>query len=116
MNNKIFSYLKMAGQIALNNNAGRAYLLGAVGVRKDGAIVSAFNGSDYLPNRMAHAEYRLCKKLDAGATVYVARVMRSSGEFGMSKPCPDCMRALTARHVKKIYYTIAENEYGKILC
>lgn len=40
-----------------------------------------------------------------GATIYVARVLRD-GTPAMSKPCNECQKALKARGVKKVFYTI----------
>lgn len=46
------------------------------------------------------------RKVDLrGATIYVARVSKR-GEPMMSMPCARCQKALTARGVKKIVYTI----------
>jgi hypothetical protein len=93
--------------------------LGAVGVRKDGVIVSAKNGSvkvssadgDGFSFPTAHAEHRCVKKMDVGGVVYVARVLRD-GSLAMSKPCPDCERSLRGRGIKKVYYSINDVEYG----
>jgi len=115
MNNKIFNYLEIAGRVALQKSSERSFLLGAVGVRRDGALVRAFNGSDLIPNRKAHAEYRLAKKLDWGAEVYVVRILKSTGRFAMSRPCDSCLKALRSKGVVKIYYTIGEREYGTII-
>src|SRR5260221_7436004 len=114
MNRKIFDYFEIAGKIAISGPSTRNFLLGCIGLRRDGAIVKAFNGSAEIPNRQIHSEYRVARKLDAGATVYVARIKAIDGEFGMSRPCPDCMKILQAKKVAKIYYTIAKNEYGTI--
>lgn len=113
MNNEVFVYLKVAGKIASQGGSYKHYFLGAVGVRKDGAIVTAFNVPTKEPSREAHAEYRLARKLDRKATVYVARIT-SGGRVGLAKPCPSCLQRLTKGHVKKVYYTIAENEFGVI--
>lgn len=111
MNGKIFHYLEIAGRKAAKKND-RTWLLGAVGIRADGTIVTSINGSVAIPTRQAHAEYRLTKKLDAGSVVYVARVRKDSGEFGMAKPCANCEKALRDRKVRKVYYTIGPNEFG----
>jgi deoxycytidylate deaminase len=56
-----------------------------------------------------HAEVaalNACRKTDlTGATIYVARVARDGSQV-MSKPCINCQKALIARGVKKVYYTI----------
>lgn len=113
MRKKIWSYLEIAGRAARKNNTDkRAYWLGAAAERTDGAIVTACNIPVTSKMPSAHAEWRLSKKLDHGATVYVARVRMLDGKFANAKPCHSCRNALRARRVKKVYYTIAHNEYG----
>lgn len=114
MNRKIFSYFEIAAKTAMKGDNKRSFILGALGLRKDGAMVKSFNAPTISPDRFCHAENRLAKKLDVGATVYVARVRLDNFEFGMSKPCHNCMKALIAKKVKRIYYTISNNEYGVI--
>ncbi len=89
----------------------RHFALGAIGVRKDGAIVSARNGSCQSPNRHCHAEFRLCKKLDVGAVVYVSRV-KKDGSFGCARPCPACAMKMRSTGVHKCYYSIDNTSYG----
>lgn len=111
--NKVFTYLNMAGKIALSKKDFRSFFLGAVGIRNDGKVVQSINGATGNPVPKGHAEARLAKKLDYNAVVYVARVNKQ-GEFAMSRPCVNCMRALKAARVKKIYYSIGPNEFGVI--
>ncbi len=94
-------------------------MIGAVGIRGDGAIVTASNGPVIIFNDEkkgsfpeAHAEIRLSRKLDVGSIVYVARVRKGDGMYGNARPCKDCRTALKARGVKKVFYTIGPNEYG----
>lgn len=110
MNKKIFYYFEIASKIARRGDD-RDHFLGAIGLRSDGAIVSAFNGRARDRERRMHAEYRVSKKLDYGATVYVARVLKET-KFGIARPCISCMKALKTRGVKRVYYTIGPNEYG----
>ncbi len=91
----------------------RTYALGAVGKRSDGAWVHARNGSSERVQPLAHAERRLLRKLDKGSIIYVARA-RSGGGMALARPCERCLRAMKVRGVKKVYYTIADNEYGVI--
>lgn len=111
MNKSIFSYLNIAAKVAKGGER-RNFFLGAVGVRSDGAMVYSFNSPTQFPCKAAHAEHRLAKKLDAGSTVYVARV--SNGQFAMSRPCASCMTILRNKRVRRIYYTIAPDEFGVI--
>lgn len=92
----------------------RCFRLGAVGLRSDGVIVYARNGSGSSPTPSGHAEARLARKLDAGSTVYVARIL-ADGTWAMAKPCPRCMPRLRAKRVKRVYYTIANNQFGGII-
>lgn len=93
------------------------YLVMAMAIRKDGVIVYSSNGAttvpaqDRLKVKVAHAEQRISRKIDTGAEVYVARLFRT-GEWALSKPCKSCETMLRARGVRRVYYTIAEHEYG----
>jgi len=92
----------------------RAYILGALAIRSDGAIVKSRNSPSMLEtNPKVHAEAKLCKKIDKGSIVYVARVNRN-GNFAMAKPCKHCMTKLRNKQVKKVYYTISDYEWGVI--
>jgi tRNA(Arg) A34 adenosine deaminase TadA len=95
----------------------RKAILGCVVVRSDGAVVSSRNGSTPMPwgtSPTCHAERKAIRKSDYGATLYVARV-KKTGEIAMAKPCEACMNALRSKKVKKIYYTINDQEYGVII-
>ncbi len=114
--------IKLAAEIAIptKDNDQRHYWLGAVGKRSDGVIVSARNGSVVISNSsiattfpQAHAEYRCIKKMDSGGIVYVARVLRN-GQLGLSKPCKDCEGSMRARGIKKVCYSINDDEYGTL--
>ena len=109
--NKIWYYFSLAGNVAINNNDIRTFRLGAVGIRSDGAIVMASNAPTEGPDRIVHAEYRLCQKLDANAIVFVARIRRD-GSYGTACPCFACRKILKSRRVKRVYYTINDSEYG----
>jgi tRNA(Arg) A34 adenosine deaminase TadA len=119
--------LRLAAKYSLSNTKDeRHFLLGAVGVRKDGRIVHArndaildtynrdkpcrFNVYKRFPE--CHAENRLTRKLDFGATVYVARVRRGDGMLAMARPCVCCSAVLRAFRVKKVFYTIDPIKYG----
>jgi len=111
-------YLDRACGIAFAiSKADQPYHLAALGLRADGKLVHATNKAVRAPSKFperiqeTHAEYRLCKKIDVGATVFVAR-STAYGEWAMSKPCETCERAMRLARVKKVYYTIARGEYG----
>jgi tRNA(Arg) A34 adenosine deaminase TadA len=114
MRKKIFNYFELAAQLAISKTDRRSFMLGAIGLRSDGVIVKALNAPTEAPNYKTHAEKRLVAKLNVGSIVYVARVRRDTGEFGLSKPCFSCMKAMKTAGVKKVYYTISQNEFGMI--
>jgi len=115
MRSKTWRYFELAAEEAIKNqHDGRHYLLGCVAVRGDGAIVKASNGPTPVPTREMHAEYRVSKKLDYDAVVYVARVLRD-GSFGSAMPCASCLKALASKRVKKVYFTISNDNFGMIL-
>lgn len=102
----------MIARLALSKNDERSFLLGAVGIRKDGVMVQAINGPSRMPCRLAHAEARLCRKLTPGSVVYVVRVRLADGEFGMARPCQSCQKILKSKGIRKVYYSINSTEYG----
>lgn len=101
---KDFERLVEAGCFATRRRDRRAYYVGAIGLRSDGALVRATNGPAERPFPAIHAEARLIQKLDVGATVWVARSLKN-GHLALAKPCPDCERALRRRGVKKVIYS-----------
>lgn len=112
MDKRIFEYFSVAAKLARRKTDCRDFYLGALAVRNDGAWVQSANGPTVSPSWAGHAEARLARKLDKGSSiVYVARIRRD-GHFGMSKPCPNCARILLNKGVKKIFYSIADDQYG----
>jgi tRNA(Arg) A34 adenosine deaminase TadA len=114
--------LKLAAKIALPVGEDyRNFWLGCIGIRKDGVLVSAKNGAvhstampqeDYriLPN--SHAECRTLRKLGRGGVLYVARVAKHNHRYACSRPCIMCENMIRSYHVKKVFYTINEFQYG----
>jgi len=108
--------LLMAAGAGLRKSDMRAFRIGAVGVRKDGALVSAANGPAPYPHPDAHAEARLTMKLTPGSEVWVARTRRD-GTLGIARPCGGCMIRLRSAGVLRVAYTISDTEHGVIhLC
>lgn len=104
-----------AAKIATNSgDRGRCFLLGAIGVRQDQAIVRAHNGMVYIPQPSAHAERRCLKKAGYGCTIYVARIVKLNGSLGLARPCNNCWLAMQRQGVVRCYYTISNTEYGVI--
>lgn len=107
-------YFRLAKKVAARGKDCRSYRLGAVGVRKDGTVVKSKNIPNRLPEPAAHAEARVCRKLDKGSQVYVVRIDRKNN-LTLARPCCVCQRMMRARNIKRCYYSISENEYGVII-
>ena len=112
LNNKIISYFEIAAKLAISKNDRRHFLMGAIAIRKDGAMVKAINSPTQEPDRRFHAEYKLANKLDVGSTVYVVRIRLIDGRFGIARPCKNCQKVLISKRVEKVYYTISPSEWG----
>lgn len=111
MKNKVTKLLNVAAKMSRLKDDCRHFFIGAVAIRGDDVTVYSYNGAPKFPERQHHAEARIARKLDKGATVFVARTM-ANGEWACSKPCANCTVALKRAYVKKVYYTIAAGEYG----
>lgn len=123
---KMLSMLKLAGKIAVPTTSldKRTYWLGCVGIRKDGVMVSATNGSiqhmfskrldpDLNDKSCAyHAEGRTLRKMDKGGILYVTRVSRKDGSYCMARPCNLCQSKIRSQKIEKVYYTINDFQYG----
>lgn len=105
--------LKLATKMARIEKDGRTYCFGAVAIRDDDVLVYAYNGHSHEPTPPAHCEARLCRKLDRGATVYLVRLTRDK-VWANSKPCHHCMKALRRAKVKKVYYSVAPNQWDSL--
>lgn len=110
-----------AAKIALPSdpNDKRNFILGAIGLRRDGVIVAAKNGAvisstyeDYRIISDAHAECRVLRKLGKDGIIFVARVLKRDGSLAMARPCGICQHRVRAARVKKVYYSIDNYHYG----
>lgn len=114
MRKEIFSYLKIAAQIARQGANDRSFFLGCVGIRgSDQKIVVSFNGKSKIPERSAHAEFKCSRKLTPGSVIYVARIYKN-GDLAIAKPCRSCIQALKNKGVTKVYFSINNFEFGQI--
>ena len=113
MANKVKQMLRLAATIAQKTTSGkrRNFLLGAIGIRNDGVLVSASNIPAQRQTPEAHAEYRVSRKLDVGAVVFVARKNRV-GRLCNAKPCFRCESAMRSKGVKRCFYTISNTKFG----
>lgn len=123
--------LIQAGEISLPtiDNDRREFWLGCVGIRKDGAVVTAKNGpvnlalpddklttndlvrrNFFLPE--SHAEGRVLRKLGHGGIIYVARIGKQNRDYSNAAPCKMCSIRIKSFGVEKVYYTINNFSYG----
>lgn len=110
------TFLEKAAKLA-EDSVCRRYRHGAIIVKNGAVISTGINRSVNNPFQVQspetqssiHAEVAAlnsCRKTDlTGATIYIARICKD-GSQAMSKPCMNCQKALIARGVKKVYYTI----------
>lgn len=113
--NKIRKMFKIAKEVAKSGDctdAKRRYKLGAVGLRTDGVIVASSNITTREPRKEAHAEYRVCQKLDVGSTVFVVRIGEKN-KLRLSRPCPNCRMMMKNCGIRRCYYSISEED-GKV--
>jgi tRNA(Arg) A34 adenosine deaminase TadA len=112
MSNKIKKLFALACRAASRHDRRfrRDYLIGAIGIRKDGARVSSQNLPNDNKSASHHAETRLCKKLDFGSEVFVVRIGRD-GKLMDCIPCPWCMKNLMDKGVRRCYYSL-EDGFG----
>ena len=112
MSSDIQYFFAIARKAAVSKIDRRQFLIGSCATRNDSKIVTASNGPTFDQHPAAHAEARLCRKLDFGATVYVVRIAKGNGDYVMSRPCATCRISLAALRVKRVYYSIDPNQYG----
>jgi tRNA(Arg) A34 adenosine deaminase TadA len=116
---KVERYFRLAKKIATKGDitdVKRKYRLGAVGIRTDGTIVTANNIPCRYPHARAysHAEARLVRKLSHGSEMFVVRILRNNS-FSNACPCAKCQNAMRLRGVRRVYYSISDDEYGVIV-
>jgi tRNA(Arg) A34 adenosine deaminase TadA len=115
----ILSFFNKAAETAIYPDK-RRFLIGCIGVRKDGVSVLARNGSvfttidpyQYKSIADSHAECRVLKKCGYGGILYVARVLKKNNEFAMARPCHLCQFRCKVFKIQKVYYTFNKNQYG----
>lgn len=104
------------------------YRHGALLVRGSSILNSAFNKSNHInwANKFRakdcghathHAELGavlgMAREKTTGATIYVARIGKH-GELKMSKPCEMCQQVMSHVGIKKVYYSIDDENMGCI--
>lgn len=63
MSRRVWNYLNAAGKLAYEKRAEKGFVLAAIGVRSDGAVVSGVNALSMIPDRTLHAEKRCLAKI-----------------------------------------------------
>lgn len=109
----VLDMLKEAALVSRHKDDDRRFFIGAIAIRADGTKVTSCNGNPKEPTREHHCEYRLSRKVDRGATVFVCRTL-ADGSIGLSRPCHNCAKVLRFKGVREVYYSISETEYGCI--
>lgn len=107
-------YFILAKHYALKDKSWKRYYFGAVGIRNDGCIVHSTNLRNPDATPECHAETRLCEKLDKGSEVYVIRINKHGKRVLLARPCIHCENKMKATGVRKVYYSISDNEFGQI--
>ena len=87
---------------------------GCAAERSDGKLIYSYNEMAMERQWKAHAEARICRKIDVGATVAVVRV-GANGEWANSKPCKNCAKCMQRMGVKRVYYSIGPDEYAVMI-
>ena len=118
----MLDFLLEAAELAVPTNRSdlRSFWLGAVGIRRDGVMVSSKNGAVSFSSSVqmnninvnSHAETRLLRKLGRDGVIFVSRVLRKDRSLAMARPCSDCQFKIRSHRVKRVYYTINDNQYG----
>lgn len=112
--------LRLAANVAKPTieNDSRNFWVGCIGIRSDGVLVSAKNGSvmcsissEYQVIGESHAESRTLRKAGKNCILYVSRITKD-GKLAMARPCQVCQPRIRAYNVQKVYYSINETQYG----
>lgn len=114
------SFLILATKMAENSELRQRH--GAVAVRSGSVLALGFNKMRNNPlfleesvikkHSGVHAEIDCLKKIAGsakGATLYVAR-LNNSNEIRYSAPCPACQDAIDVAGVKRVVYTLDNQE------
>lgn len=103
-------YLDLAAQVSRLKDDDRTYFHGAVGIRKDGVLVAACNGSPKEPTPEHHCEYRLSRKLGKAGTVFLVRTA-ADGRWADSTPCSTCQARMRNKKVRRVYFSTGPGDW-----
>lgn len=125
MSKRARKFIDLAARVA-SNSSDTEFQIGAVLIRGKNIISTGWNqGSKTHPMQYRmypqrpgtglHAEIHTLQGLRpydvAGSDLYICRV-RSSGDYGLSKPCDRCMVILRDYSVKRIFFSEGPDKIG----
>lgn len=111
---KVEKFFNLASKIAKKGDIRRHYRIGAVGIRSDGTVVVSNNSACHHPQKAAHAEARLVRKLNQGSIVFVVRIL-ADDTLANARPCDACQAVLRRRGIERVIYSIGDFHYGVII-
>lgn len=124
MKNKL---INLATKQALKSE--HQFKIGAVLACKNKVISVAFNNAlkthkiayrnkNRPQDATIHAEIgaliNVPKSISSKCDLYIARYRTSNNTLGLAKPCDMCLKVIKSMKIKRVYYTISDNEYGVI--
>jgi tRNA(Arg) A34 adenosine deaminase TadA len=112
MHRKYEQLLEMATNVAIRRMSRiYSYQFGLAAIRRDGAIIRAYNEYSDVPMPPAHAEYRGSQKAGRNSVIAVVR-LNNSHKWLLAKPCDRCKAFMQNNGIKRVLYSIDEGEYG----
>jgi pyrimidine deaminase RibD-like protein len=109
--------LKLATKLAQSNTTYSRWPLGCV-ITKGGAVQSvgwsSLKSDPRFERCSVHAEEHALRQMRYeanGCVLYVARLLRT-GHLALAKPCAACQTLIRQAGVKRVVYTISDNEWG----
>ncbi len=117
-------YLRLAAKAA-EQSGHDTFRHGAVLIRGGSVLNIASNSDNHTSfgqrfrtaaGRATHHAETACilgldRSITSGGTMYVARINKA-GEWKMSKPCSMCHEVMKFVGIKRVVYTIGDNEWG----
>lgn len=113
MSRRLKSLARLAHKEALKGSKfGNIHRHGAVILAGNRILSKACNNY----KNWCHAEVRAIKRIPRqirhrATTLIVVRAARGK-KYGLSRPCPDCQKAIRQTNIKKIYYTTDNGTLG----
>lgn len=106
-------YIKLARETAISGRTkDKGYHLASVCIRSDGSITKGHNTRSNDQNRFVHAEAKSILKAGHGAKLLIVVRVFADNTLALAKPCNSCQRLIKQYKVKKVIYSISNNEFG----